>query len=243
MNNSSAATAPKLVDKTISLNNEMGTDEAEKLLVSHPEIFDFSPTLTEGYYNLVLAQERDEFTRIENLELTPSAAFADIIESSGRQSYNRVSDIFDWLDFANCKRMTMIGCGQLPVTAFHVHDRTNIEEIVSIDVRQEAIDSVTYLSAKLGMNRIRPQLGDGAAVDYKGSQIVYVANMVRGKDAVLRRIRDTAPADVQIVIREPVGFGQLWTDRLRDTATLGFKVADRGPVFKYLSQDHLITRI
>ena len=60
------------------------------------------------------------------------------------------------------------GCGQLPVTALHVMDRTDVPELVLLDVSPRAIESVEALRDRFGWHRLQPRLADGAAFDFAG---------------------------------------------------------------------------
>ncbi len=235
------STSLSLLDAVANLGREMGTETADALLADHPSLFDFAPRLEAAFYEYAVASEDNEIRRLRSMKLTGPVAFCDVMSETVTNTYNRVSDIFGWLDFTGCERFVMVGCGQLPVSALHVHDRTNVGEVICIDVRPDAVSDVDFLAGKLGMDNLRATACDGKDFNYRGAQVVYVANMVKGKTAVVARILETAPEDVQIVVRSPAGLGRLWTEALDDVAMLGLQIAERGHVGRNLARDHLLT--
>src|SRR5262249_17215701 len=61
----------------------------------------------------------------------------------------------------------------------------------------------------------RPSRGlrfDGAQYDYSDADVIFVANLVRPKQAVLTRILHTAPDHVRIILRDLYSLGLLWAE-------------------------------
>jgi hypothetical protein len=189
-----------------------GEDACGTLLAEHPELFDHKPALTRANFERVCQSDRLAVEKL--LEIRPSgpAVIGDLLGSRERLAYDRVSDMFENVDFSRCSRLVMVGCGALPSTIFHVYDKTEVREIVGLDIRPVAIEAVSALVERFGSSRVKAELCDGRAFDYAGATVVFVANMVSPKAAVLARIADTAPTDVQIVLREPFSLGRLWAD-------------------------------
>ncbi len=240
MTNMTHPTSFSLLDAVANLGREMGPETADALLADHPSLFDFAPKLEEAFYNYAVASEDSEIRRLRSMKLTGPVAYRDVMSEKVTNTYNRVSDIFSWLDFAGCERFVMVGCGQLPVSALHVHDRTSVGQVVCIDLRSDAVADIEFLAGKLGMDNLQASVCDGSDFDYRGAQIVYVANMVRGKMAVIARILETAPRGVQIVVRAPAGLGRLWTEALDDVTPLGLKISESGHIGRYLARDNLL---
>ena len=67
-------------------------------------------------------------------------------------------------------------------------------------------------------------------------------SMVRPKAATVTRILDTAPEEVQIVIREPVGFGRLWNESAEWGLDPRLEVAGYGPAGRTLSRNLFVRR-
>lgn len=232
----------ELVKDLAGLSRNIGIAEADALLAAHPHLFAHGELLTQGFYDLAVTAENDEIARIRTMDFDPPVAYSDIMVDRMTTAYERVSDIFGWLDFANCRRFVMIGCGQVPVTALHVCDRFDVAEVVCADIRTDAVQDAAYLFKRLGRLNMKSTVCSGQEYDYTGAGIVYVANMVKGKAAVVARALETAGKDVQIVVRAPVGLAQLWNESIEDLSTLGMRVTDRGHVSRLQSQDLLLAR-
>jgi len=162
--------------------------------------------------------------------------FADICDPEARASYDRVSDLFDVLALAPGLKFTMIGCGELPVTAIHVIERAGCE-VVCMDVVPAAITAAERLTRAFGWSQLHPLLCDGTDYDYGSADIVYIANMVRPKGAVLRQVADTAGRHCTIVLRDPYGLGVLWAEQGEASLPPALKVRCYGRGSRYLSRD------
>lgn len=114
---------------------------------------------------------------------------------------------------ANAGRLVMVGCGPNPSTILHAYDKVRIPEIVGLDTLPFAIETTRLLIERLRLTGVQAELCDGRAFDYSGAEVVFIANMMSPKAAVLSRIADTAPANVQVVLRDPYSFGRLWAER------------------------------
>lgn len=127
-------------------------------------------------------------------------------------SYARVADLFDRVDFRACRELVMVGSGPLPVTLLHVADRTDVPRIVGLDVDEDAVQVAGRICERLGSTRIEVRVCDGRAHDYGGADVVYVANLITPKRAVLARIAETARPGTPVVVREPIGAGVLFAE-------------------------------
>ena len=231
-----------VINEIVDFGLAMGEQCAESLLERHPELFNHVQTLTEIYSRYVAEIEAAEERRILSQVVRGPVEFTDVAGAAAMMAYDRVGGMFDFVDFRECRRFVLIGCGRLPVTAFHVRDLTNGPEIVCVDVRPEVVQAAARLAQWLGMRRFDVRLGDGLAFDFTDSDTIYVANMVSPKALVLSRIADTAPEDVRIIVREPYSLGRLWAEescRVLD-ARLEIVGAARGS--RYLSRDIFVRR-
>ena len=231
-----------LIKEITDLARAMGEYTAESVLETHPALFDHSPWLTPVNDQRVLAQEDTDTEALLEQSWQGKQRFTDMASPTAMTVYNRVGDMFDAIDFNGCHRLVMVGCGGLPETIFHIHDRTDVEEIIGVDVRPEAIDSVRELTRRLGYERIRAELHDGASYDYGRAQIVYVASMVRPKAVTVSRILDTAPDSLQLVVREPYSLGRLWTDSLGSVLDSRLKITGHGCGSWNLTRDTYFAR-
>ena len=164
------------------------------------------------------------------LQLRPDGpvALSELLGKSARRAYDRVSDMFQNIDFNNCSRLVMVGCGPSPVSIFHVCDKTEIPDIIALDVVPDAVERVRALIEHFGLSRVRAEVCDGREFDYDSAGIVLVANMVSPKAGVVSRIADTAPIAVQIAVRDPYGLGVLWADSAERALDPRLKVISRG---------------
>jgi hypothetical protein len=158
-------------------------------------------------------------------------------------AYDRVNEMFDHVDFRECRRVVMVGCGRRPFTMFHIHDKTDVPEIVGLDIVPEALEAGEALAGRLGYDRARFVLCDGIAYDFGGADLVYVSAMVSPKAAVVSRIVDTAPGHVHITVREPYALGRLWSESAVRPLDPRLEIAGSGSGAWSLSRDvHLKRR-
>ena len=231
-----------LITDICALAAAMGEDSAEELLNAHPQLYDYAPTLTRAYCQRVLTRESPDVRRLLERSACSPASFKAAASDLALELYDRSLEMFDRLDFSNCHRLVMVGCGSLPFTIFHVHDRTTIPEIVGLDVLPQAIETAATLAARLGYGRVRTELCDGRSYDYGQTQIVYVAGMVSPKSAIVSRIADTAPDGVQIVVREPYSLGRLWLEGIEHDLDPRLEVTGRGRGGRGLNRDVFLKR-
>lgn len=233
----------ELIEPICRLADAMGEDACNALLASRPGLLKYASVLTEANYRRILSYEFGETERMLQLRPPESGPVGELLSERERvNTYGRVGDMFHNVDFSQCRRMVIVGGGPNPVTAFHVYDRTGVPDIVVIDVRPEAIDKVSALIAHFGLSRMRAEIRNGLDFDYRGTEVVFVANMVASKAAVISRIVDTAPAAVQIVAREPYGLGVLWAESAERELDARLMVAGKGRHGSPLSRDVYLRR-
>jgi hypothetical protein len=198
--------------------------------------------LTQANRQRVQRQETEETERMLQVRLNGPVVLGTLLGKSGRRDYDRVGSMFQNIDFSNCSRLVMVGCGPSPVSIFQVHDRTEIPDIIAIDIAPEAIKRVRALIEHFGLSRVRAEVCDGREFDYRDAGIVFVANMVSPKAAVVSRIADTAPAAAQIVVRDPYGLGLLWADSAERALDSRIEIIGRGHPGLSLSRDVYMKR-
>ena len=194
------------------------------------------------YYSHILANEHGEAQRLLASGAGPGTGFRAVAGEAGRVAYDRVSDMFRHVDFSRCRRFAMVGCGPLPVTALHVMERAGVQECIVLDVSPTAVETVEALRRKFGWNALQPRVCSGESFDYAAADVVYVANMVRGKLATALRALATAPAGVQLVVREPYSLGRLWAEKAEDGLAGRAEVHAYGAVSGHLSRDVFMRR-
>jgi hypothetical protein len=239
----------ELINAIRDLGIAMGHDAGEGLLDAHPELFSYRPALTAAFGKMVQAQDTAEIRQMLDQDLDGPASFGRIAAGktsigvlSSKDAYNRLDEVFDHVDFDNCRRAVMVGCGGRPFTMFRIHDQTTVPEIIGLDIVPEAVETANRLTAKLGYMRMRAELCDGCDYDYGDAQVVYVASMVSPKAAVVSRIADTAPDTVQIVLWEPVSLGRLWAENAEGTLDPRLEVTGRTSISRNMTRDVFVAR-
>ena len=178
--------------------------------------------------SLAIAEAR-EAERLAGQEWNTPAAASDRVRSAfGRHTYDRVPEVLRLANFDACRRFVMVGCGAFPAAALLIRDATRVPEIVALDVDRRVADIARRVIAAMSEPRIRIDCGDGAAFDYRGADVVYMANQVSGKDRVLERIRDTARSDTVVIVREPYSVGRLVAESVERRLPPPFRVAAFG---------------
>lgn len=233
---------PAFVEAVAALAFEATQEHGDAWFDANPRWPGVAAEATRLYYGYIVDNESQDIARLMGQPHAPGTPFRAMVSEKGRTAYDRVADMFEHVDFARCRRMAMDGCGQLPVTALHVMDRTDVPELVLLDVSPRAIESVEALRDRFGWHRLQPRLADGAAFDFAGADVVYVANMVHGKAATVRRALASAAPDAQFVVREPYSLGRLWAERAELELTDVLEVDGRGPVSRHLSRDLYVRR-
>ncbi len=188
---------------------------------------------------LAIREEREAVHLIGRGSCSGVAAGERVGSVFGRRTYDRVAEVLRLADFASCRRFVMVGCGPFPAAALLVRDATAVPEIVALDVDESAAATARRVVEAMGEQRIWVSCADGAAYDYAGAQIVYLANQVSGKDRVLGRIEETS-ANAVVVVREPYGIGRLFAEEVGGRLPAPFRVAAEGEGCASFFSRHLL---
>ena len=194
------------------------------------------------YGDLIFAREAAEAQAVLAYAPRPGLGYRDVASHEGAASYERVADMFTHVDFSNCRHFVLVGAGELPMTALHVHDRTGVAHIDCLDTRPEAVRSVKALAGWLASDRLRGLRFDGAQYDYSDADVIFVANMVRPKQVVLARILETAPDHVTIILRDPYSLGLLWAEEGGAALDPCVSIVARGAGSRFLSRNLFLAR-
>jgi hypothetical protein len=231
-----------VINDLCALAHSMGDEAAEALLDANPTLCRHVPALTQAFYQRVVRKEMAETERLLKHVWDGPVSFRDVASPDVLRTYNRVREMFERVDFRACRRFVMVGCGRLPETMFHVHDRTETTDIIGLDIVPDAIDTAREMAARFGYSRIRAELCEGQAYEFGEAQIIFITNMVSSKAAVLSRIAETAGADVQVVVREPYSLRRLWSESGERSLDPRLEVTGRGSRNSTLSQDVYLKR-
>ena len=214
---------------------EIGTERAEALVSPESPLLELRQEFSSFYQTWIVGIERAEAEHVMRSPLRAGQKFRDAAGVNAAVAYDRVEDVFTYCEFEKIDRFVLVGAGHLPVTALHVHDRTAVTRIDCIDIQADAAAGIERLSQWCGSKRIRAHCDDGQNYDFGDADVVYIANMVSPKPAVIRRALEPAPAHPQIIVREPYSLGCLWAEKtgIEDELLIGAK--GRGSPF--LSRD------
>lgn len=137
----------------------------------------------------------------------------------------------------------LVGAGELPMTALHVHDKSEVGRIECLDTRNEAVEKVDAFGKWMNSDRLVGTLSDGCAYDYGQADVVFIANMVTPKAKVLSRVLDTAKPRTQIILRDPYSLGLLWAEAGASTLDERVAIAAVGAGSRFLSRDLYLRRV
>jgi hypothetical protein len=232
----------QLIDDLCTLAHEMGDETAEALLDADPTLNRHVPGLTRAFYRRVVRKEIAEAKRLLQQPRDSHVAFTDVASPAVLRTYNRVREMFERVDFGACRCFVMVGCGRVPVTMFHVHERTETTQIVGLDIVPEAVDTAREIAARFGYARVVAELCNGQAYDYGRAQVIFITNMISAKAAVLTRIAESAPADVLVVVREPYSLRRLWSESGERSLDPRLEIVGKGSTNRTLSRDVYLKR-
>ncbi len=211
-------------------------DWADERLVAYSTFF----SRCQRRYLAIKEKEANNWmlTRLDDV----TATWAERMNAFGRDSYERVRDLKDMVDFGACRRVVMVGSGAFPATLFWLHDHFPGLQYTGLDVDSRCAEMATRLAKSLGIDRMCFVVVDGSRFDFGGADFVYVANHVTPKNDVLRQIGRSGSA-AQVVVREPTHRGRLLAEGVRDDLPSAFAVQSSGIESRaFLSYDLLLRR-
>lgn len=157
-----------------------------------------------------------------------STAYMALPDEFSRSSYNRVEDLTEFVDFSECHRVVMVGCGSLPATLLWLGDHYPDVSYVGLDIENDCVVAASNLIDRLGRRDVSFHLLDGGDYDYSDVDFVYVANHVSPKKKVLSTISATASVGLQVVVREPTLKGQLFAESVGSDLPEGYSIRNFG---------------
>lgn len=160
-----------------------------------------------------------------------------------RNAYDRVRDLRKLVNLRNCENVVMVGSGAFPSTLLWLHDNFPKLHYVGLDSDARCVRMATELVAALGIGNVHFELVDGRRYNFAGTDLVYVANHVVPKRAVLEQIAHSASVR-QVVVREPTPIGELLAEAVRSDLPPVFVAEASGAVSgQFLSYDLLLRRV
>lgn len=139
---------------------------------------------------------------------------ANVISSAlSEEGYAGVDQELSLLDrkLANLN-IAMVGCGPYPETLLEIYrNNEDINAAIGIEGRPEVTKLSNKVIAKMlpFAKNIEVRTSAAEAMDYKDLDIIFLANGLIKKDAILQRIHETAKNSVRILVRNPILMGKL----------------------------------
>lgn len=98
------------------------------------------------------------------------------------------------------KTFATIGAGSIPSTILKAWDYKLFESYLAFDIDPEAAELGQEVLKLCGIPG-EYKVCDGGEVDFTNIDIVFIANLVQGKRHVLEKCYETAPSQVQVILR------------------------------------------
>lgn len=163
-----------------------------------------------------------------------------VASAFGAATYDRVAETAGLVALSTRRHAVVVGGGPFPAAALWLRDATALASIDVLDVDEAAVERARRWAAWCADGRLRPLRADGATADYRAADLVYVANQVSPKRAVLERVRATGAADVVVVLREPVGLGRLVAEGALASPAPGWQVRALGRTHPTFLSRHVV---
>jgi hypothetical protein len=193
---------------------------------------------------LSFAMGREELTYAELMQKTqtPFRKFEEIIGARYHVRYASMAETLQLVDYSACKRYVMIGIGRVPASLLYLHDWTAVPELVGIDNYPEAVAKCRQLLDAYRIDRIKVLLADGVDYDYSDADVIYLGYFANPRADVLARIIRTAKKSAQVILRDPVGTGTLFAERLLPAIKPALSVCAEGAAMPFFMNKHYILR-
>lgn len=216
------------LESLLSYVSAIEPEQCRQIYEENPGLQDRQPLLPALYARYVRMNEVQEVEKrlADNnggIEGTHFSGMSDFAESS----YRRVRDMFTRVDFSACRRFVMVGCGPLPVTILHVMDETGVPEIIAIDIDETAL-KLNEAAFPSSDGRLQMIHADGSQYDYSAVDIVYIANLISPKSAVLSQVADSASAGTRVILRDPFSMGRLFAESGIDSLDSRYEILGDG---------------
>lgn len=127
------------------------------------------------------------------------------------------------------RELVMVGSGAFPQTLLYLCVKTTIARLIGVDFDADRVFFSQRLIERGGLDsRIMVHVNSADEFDYRASDVVIVASLVEGKDAVLQRIAATSRPGTLVLMRVPVGWGEIFYEGLGPVtpADYGFQRSD-----------------
>lgn len=175
-------------------------------------------------------------TRLAHAAASAPVAMADLF---GADAGRRLDELHRLLRPGANRRLVMVGSGPLPATLLALCNQYPALRAVGLDLDPNAVVHARRLAQHSGAAQgLRFIVADGKSYDYRGADLVYIANQVTPKRAILRRIAATVRTPHHVVVREPWNHGWVLAETGTGRPPPGYAVVRTGPPSpEFLSYD------
>lgn len=217
------------LESLLAYARDITPEQSDVIFTDNPGLASWQPRLFRLYARYIRMHEIREVT--QNSPGKSSKHKGDILAEMGdfaHQSYDRVRDMFDRIDFSGCHRFVMVGCGALPVTMLNILNKTGVPHIIGLDIDATALDLNKAILVTANEPRLQMVCSDGCDYNYRDADVIYIANLVSPKAGVLGRVADTAGRHTPVILRDPYAMGRLFTEAGADCLDARYTVLSEG---------------
>lgn len=188
-------------------------------------------------------KELDSNNKLIKYEPQSSSDFSSTLpDSFSINSYERVQDLIDFVDFSQCKNAVMVGCGAFPATLLWLGEHFPNINYIGLDVIESCIKKARELTSHLQQDNFSFHTINGNEYNFNDADFIYIANHVTPKKTVLETIAKSAKPGLQVVIREPTLKGELFAEVVREDLPAGYTSSNEGKESTaFLSYDLCLT--
>lgn len=174
-------------------------------------------------------KERESVKSLLEAEKKGNCSLRDLLSFQfGKNSYDRVTDLSEKIDFTRCRRAVMVGCGALPATLLWLYDHYPTIDYVGLDSDADCVALASKAMNALKIKGMRIVNWDGREFDFSGVDFIFIANQVSPKKALLEQVANTSDTDLQLVVRNPTCLGKMLAECIRDNFPPGFSIQHDG---------------
>ncbi len=169
-----------------------------------------------------IAQKEKDFVKSKIIEKTSLTSILKIEEYVG------VCEEFELLNKKSPDNILIVGSGPFPETLIESAKIFTHSHFFGLDVDEEAVllsQKILGIYYKNMAEKISIVHADASRFNYSNMDVVFLANGLIGKSRVLKQIHETAPDNVSILVRNPIGSGiLLYEDVMKDISHMCFRV-------------------
>ncbi|MCR9204267.1 MAG: hypothetical protein NXH75_06810 [Halobacteriovoraceae bacterium] len=190
---------------------------------------------SDEYSSLVCETEKEIARKILNKEITPEDS------SFYQKAFDRVKGIEKFL---TNKRIVTVGMGSVPVTLIYAQKIGLIKSGIGLDIDQEAINLATQLTSFLKVDGVIYLRANGVDFDFSETDVVFIANLVRGKANLLEKLSSQLSSGDHVILREPFEKGCYLNESAIDSIGPSWEIVGKDePCPHFYSQSFYLRKV